>query len=298
MRSNCGLVRRSQENESSTAAFYPIRVPRQSKFRDRTSETQRYEPNLPMQSYLENRSPVTTTPHSSQTHNHCIISAYGSHANPTSNRVASSQYVSPWRSVARWETNGAALKWILKHGNEAESHAAMLQLHELTHPTGQMNEKGLIKPHLSPHFEQIYDKYPMEAFFSATAYLSAMEQEYDQIAFVKPCPGSDAEPFPLSKVASFFPNTFISHDISANPSRSPLSSSNSHPSPPPMFSRPSNISENPEWSSLWLVLPPLREMVPLPTYQLPVTVDSGAKADDAKAINDQTDVWMKMPFAA
>ena len=37
------------------------------------------------------------------------IQAYGSTANPTSNRSASSQYVSQWRSVARWETNGADL---------------------------------------------------------------------------------------------------------------------------------------------------------------------------------------------
>ena len=152
----------------------------------------------------------------------------------------------------------------------------MLQLHELTHPPGQMNEKGLINPHLSPHFEHVYDKYPMEAFFSATAYLSAMQQEYGQIAFIKPCPGSDAEPFPSSKLALFFPHISPSHDISADPSRPPLSSSNSHPSPLPMFPRPSNISENPEWSPLWLVLPPLREIVPLPTYQLPVTADSGA----------------------
>ena len=58
------------------------------------------------------------------------------------------------------------------------------------------------------------------------------------------------------------------------------------PPPPPSFFRPSNISENPEWSPLWLTLPPLREMVPLPTYQMPVTVSSGANVDDSQVIND------------
>ena len=54
-----------------------------------------------------------------------------------------------------------------------------------------------------------------------------------------------------------------------------------------MFPRPSNILENPEWSPLWLVQPPLREMVPLSTYQLPVVpANSGANVDDAKATND------------
>ena len=32
--------------------------------------------------------------------------------------------------------------------------------------------------------------------------------------------------------------------------------------------------------------PPLREMVPLPTYQVPVISNSGANVDDARAIND------------
>ena len=62
------------------------------------------------------------------------------------------------------------------------------------------------------------------------------------------------------------------HDISANPSWSPLSSSLSLPSPPTLFSRPSNISENPEWSPLWLTTPPLRKMCSLPTYQMPVAI--------------------------
>ena len=87
--------------------------------------------------------------------------------------------------MARWETNGAALKRILEHGNDAERQTAMIQLHELTHPPGQMNEEGLINPHLSPHFEHVYDKIPMDVFFFATAYLSKMEQEYGQIAFIQ-----------------------------------------------------------------------------------------------------------------
>ena len=129
-----------------------------------------------MQYYLENRSPVTSISHSPQPHNHCKISAYGSCANPTSNHRASSQYVSPWRSVARWETNGAALKWIMKYGNPAEQQAAQIQLRELTHPPGQVNEDGLINPRLAPDFEHVYDNIPMDKFSSATFYLSKMSR--------------------------------------------------------------------------------------------------------------------------
>ena len=68
MRSVCGLMRLSQENESSATAFYPIRVPHQSKFSDRTTETRRYGPDIPMQSYLENRPLTISTPHSFPTH--------------------------------------------------------------------------------------------------------------------------------------------------------------------------------------------------------------------------------------
>ena len=39
----------------------------------------------------------------------CTIKDYGSTANPTSTPSAMSQYMSQWRSVARWETNGADL---------------------------------------------------------------------------------------------------------------------------------------------------------------------------------------------
>ena len=59
-----------------------------------------------------------------------------------------------------------------------------------------------------------------------------------------------------------------------------------------MFPRTSNISENPEWSPLWLTLPPLREMVPLPTYQVPVvSANSGANVDEAQALNNPEDAF-------
>ena len=106
----------------------------------------------------------------------------------------------------RWETNGAALQWIYKYGNEAERHAALLQIEQVIRPPGQMNEKGLINPNLTSLFEHVYDNYPMDVVFSATAYLSAMELEYGQIAFTKPRSGRDARPFPLSKVTSSSPN--------------------------------------------------------------------------------------------
>ena len=281
MRSNCGTWRLPQENESFPVAFHPIPVPRQSKFRDLNAETQQYRPDYPTQSYLENRFPVPTTPPFTPTHKHCIISAYGSQANPTSTHAGSSQYVSPWRSVARWATNGAALKWINRYGNDAEAHAAAIRLHAL-----QIKEEGLISPPIESRIKHLYDHFPMNSSFSATVYLSKMEQEHGQIVFTQTHPGRIADPFPSSNVALPSPNLSHSYDISANPQWSPLSSSDSLPPPPPMFPRPSNISENPEWSSSRLVLPPLREMVPLPTYQVSVTLNSGDNVDDAQAISD------------
>ena len=135
MRSNRGLMRLSQENESSAAAFYPIRVPNQSKFSDRTTETRQYGPDHPMQSYLENFPPSPLVSHTFPTHNHCMTNDYG----PTSTHLASSSNVSQWRSVARRETNGADLTRLIKYGNDAEAQIAQLRLYELTHPPGQMN---------------------------------------------------------------------------------------------------------------------------------------------------------------
>ena len=297
MRSNCGTWRLPQENESSPVAFHPIPVPRQSKFRDLNSETQQYRPDYPMQSYLENRSPVITNSHSLFSHEHCITSAYGSHANPTSTPSGMSQYMSQWRSVARWETNGADLLQLYKYGNEAESHLAMIQLRKLSHPPGQMNEKGLINPSIPASFEYFYDNTYMAPSPALMAYMRKKSKEYGQIASLKPCSDLNVDSFPSSKVALISPNISHSDDISANPSRSPLSPSLSTPSPPPFFSRPSNISENPEWSSSWRILPPLREMVPLPTYQVPVvSASSGASVDDARAINDPETALLRCPM--
>ena len=216
MRTNCGTWRLSQEDESSAVAVHPIPVPRQSKSRDLNPEIPQYGPDHPTQSYLESRSPVTSNPHSLKTHNHCRTSAYGLSANPTSTHRVSSQYVSSWRSVARWATNGAALKWIDKYGNAAERHAAMIQLHELTHPPGQINEKGLINPDLTSLFECTNDRFPKDyCSFSAIAYLSKMEQEYGKIAFVQMRPGRIAESFPSSKVALSSPN--LSHRSTLSP---------------------------------------------------------------------------------
>ena len=267
MGTNCGLWRLPQENESSPVAVHPIPALRQSKFRDLNSNTQPYRPDYPMQSYLENRSPVIMNSHLLSTHEHCITSACGSRVNPTSTHAGSSQYVSPWRSVARWATNGAALKWIEMYGNAAERHAAMLQHYELINPPGQMNEKGLINPDLTSLFERQNDKFPTDVCsFSAIAYLSKMEQEYGQIAFVHKRPGRIAEPFPSPKVAMSSHNLSHSHDISVNPQRSPLSSSS-----------PTRLSRH--------------EMVSLPTSQELISANSGANVVDAQALNDPKDAF-------
>ena len=128
MRTNCGLWRLTQEDESSPVAFHPISVSRQSKCCDRNSEVQRYGPDHPKRSYLKSRPLVTPTPHSSPTRKHCTISAYGSQANPTSNHRASSQYVSPWRSVARWETNGADLSLTVPHADARPEKSVPVEL--------------------------------------------------------------------------------------------------------------------------------------------------------------------------
>ena len=33
-----------------------------------------------------------------------------------------------WRSVARWETNGADVTWLIKNGTDEEARAAMFQI--------------------------------------------------------------------------------------------------------------------------------------------------------------------------
>ena len=209
MRTNCGIWRLPQENESSPVAVHPISAPRQSRFSDRTLETQRYRPDHPMQSYLENRPLTISTPHSFPTHNHCKISAYGSSANPTSNHRASSQYVSPWRSVARWETNGAdPLPPVVceKKDSGIDRAAIRLCLH-----LGCLDEKAVRAMGLS----QLLDE---ELKRASTVRAKEMEQEYGQIAVQKPCPEINADPLPPSNVALFSQNVSHSHDISANPS--------------------------------------------------------------------------------
>ena len=141
-----GNVRLSQANESSAVAINPICDSRLSKFSEPSQGMRLYNHDTLKQSNLENVLPSPFVPYSFPTHNHCTISAYGSTANPTSNHLASSLYVSQWRSVARWETNGADLASVIKNGTDAEAHAAMIQLIKMYRPPCQMNEMGLINP--------------------------------------------------------------------------------------------------------------------------------------------------------
>ena len=205
-------------------------------------------------------------------------------ANPTTHHRASSQYVSPWRSVARWETNGADLlpSVVCEERDYGPDRAVIALLRRL----GGLDENAVRNMGLAHLLDE-------ESECSSTVSASEMELEIGQIAFPNPCPETNAESFPSSNIGLFPLNDSHSDDISANPSWSPLSPSLSSPPPPPMFPRPSNISENPEWSPLWLALPPLREMVSLTTYQVPVTANSGANVDDAQVINDP-----ELPFGA
>ena len=172
-----------------------------------------------MQSYLENRPFTTSNPHPPRTHNHCNISAYGLSANPTSYRSAWSQYLSQWRSLARWDTNGADLLQLLQYGNDAESHLAMIQLRKMSHPLGQLNEKGMINPSIPASFDYVYDNVQMDPSPALIYYVRKKSKEYGRIASQKPCTGTNAESFPPSKVALFPPINSHSNDIPANPSR-------------------------------------------------------------------------------
>ena len=172
---------------------------------------------------------------------------------------ASSQYESQWRSVARWETNGADLlpPVVCEEKDYGPDRVAIAVLRQL----GALDENAVRLMGLAHLLDEEIERSP-------TVSASETEIENDPIVVSKPCLETNVESFPPSNVALSSPINPHSNDISANPSRLPLSSSLSPPSPPPMFPRPSNISENPEWSSLWLIQPPLREMVPLPTYHL------------------------------
>ena len=104
------------------------------------------------------------------------------------------------------------------------------------------------------------------------AYLSSKSKEYGQIASFTQCPISSPEV-----------------NVELSPSNNiALSPPVAMPSPPPLFRRPSNISENPEWSPLWLT-PPLRKMVPLPTYQMSVITESDAFEGSKSGLDDSED---------
>ena len=115
-----------------------------------------------------------------------IIQAYGCSANPTSTRSATSQYMPLWRSVARWETNGADLLPSARcEMNDQDSGRAA---YELCSKLGCMDENTVRSMNLS--FLR-----PDEPGYSPTVCASEMEQEYGQIA--QPCLEINAEPLPL-----------------------------------------------------------------------------------------------------
>ena len=239
MRTNCGLRRLPQENESSPVAFHPIPVSCQSKFRDLNPEVQRYRPDCPMQSYLKDHFPVPMTPPSTPTHKHCKTSAYGSHTNPTSNHRASSQYVSPWRSVARWETDGADLSLTVPYADVRPEKSTPV---ELLRNSGSLKETVPARRQLSCDLESELQAFYQRAepFRQRIIGLSKQSKENGRIAaelfpHMFKTPDCNAELFPSPNVASPSTDPSHSHDISANPSWSPLSSFTPLPSPPPRF---------------------------------------------------------------
>ena len=179
-----------------------------------------YPHQLPSHSLSRPIPPVSFDPYSYPTHNHCTISAYGSTANPTSNRSASSQY-STCLNGAQWPV-GKPTGPIFCPQSDVKRTIKTPAVHtncayELCRKLGCLDEEAV--HHMNLSFLQV-----KESERSSTVRASAKELEYGQIAFSKPCFKINVESFPSSNVALFSP--IISHpdDISANPSRSPLSS--------------------------------------------------------------------------
>ena len=172
----------------------------------------------------------------------------------------------------------------------------MIQLIRIFRPSGCVNEMGLINLPIHHDLRSTYESTPSESVPSATVHSCSKNMENGQIAPSKvssliaqrpiSSPDFNVESSLPNDIALFSPNVTPSCDISANPSWSPLSSSLSLPYPPPLFSRPSNILENPEWSPSWLITPPLRKMVPLSKYQVPVTTNFSDYIDAAGATNE------------
>ena len=165
----------------------------------------------------------------------CSIKAYRYSANPTSNHLASWLYVSQWRSVARWETNGADLLPSVRcKKNDQDSGR---NAYELCRKLGCLYEDAVQSMNLSFLREK-------EPDCPSTVRASRKKQDYGQIAPPKPCPKINVESLPPSNVALISPNISHSYDISANPSCSPLSSSFSTPSSPLLFPRFRSLSES------------------------------------------------------
>ena len=110
------------------------------------------------------------------------IQACGSSANPTSTRSASSQYVSQWRSVARWETNGADLLPSDRHEMEERLRESSRQAYEIARILGCLDEATLamspipLKPANEPQVT------PTESIRPPTVCARVKEQEYGQIS--------------------------------------------------------------------------------------------------------------------
>ena len=178
----------------------------------------------------------------------------------------------------RWETNGADLQPSVQHESD-EEYQELVQAIEVTRLIGCLDESVLDRLQIPYTRPTKYELAPNEFVRPSTVSSSSKGMEYGQIAPSKvsfpvlqsPPPEINVKSSPPKDIELLSPVYSYSHDILANPSRPPLSSPTvTFPSPPPLFRRPSNISENPEWSHLWLITPPLRKMVPLPTYHVQV----------------------------
>ena len=134
MRSVRGNARLPLENDSSAVSIHPNYDPRRSKFSEPSRGNERNYHDK--QSKLE-LIPPRVPPYTFHSHNHCIISAYGSTANPTSTHLVSSSNVSQWRSLARWETNVADLLPTVPHTDAPEMSVPARTLYESDRSSGQ-----------------------------------------------------------------------------------------------------------------------------------------------------------------
>ena len=113
----------------------------------------------------------------------CTIKAYGSTANPTSNHLASSSYVSQWLPVARWETNGDELLPSVQYGKNDQDYGR--NAYDLCRKLVCVDEDAVINTQLPFYRPEHFQPAPNESVRPVTVSSSSTGMENGQIAPLK-----------------------------------------------------------------------------------------------------------------